>query len=271
MSEPIKWNCVKDALTGNVDEVIVALRANVVDVTKFFPAKPPNTTSFQIVEIEDDTGRIKVVMRNREEVPAKWKGSTVCVLAHHGDKGYSGVKIAVTNDEKKERTLVVTKAASVTLAVNVQQPAAQTQAVAPPPDKAARRAEYLGGEEEEWPNTATPKADAESRKLSEDEAIKEARRTLWRSFTAMRMALRFAEMNRDAYQEDCGKDLTPEHFRVITSSHYIRLCDVTVTAFLPPKPVSHEKLFPSREPTELDQPAAQQQAATAAEQPEPGL
>lgn len=86
-----------------------------------------NKWSFQNGAIADGADEIKVVFKDREEVPQSAKGKPITLMAFHGERGWSGV-YANDNEYPKgsgkfTRELKVTKTAEVVIGVgSVSQP-----------------------------------------------------------------------------------------------------------------------------------------------------
>lgn len=127
-------------------EVVPSVRGLITEV--YDPNSGQNDNgpwSFQNLKLKDQSGEIKVKLKDCEPVPKNMKGRTVVIACNDGPHGLTGVK--ASDDEyrgKTSRILWVTKSAHITLADEPQQqaapapqskPATQTggQAKPPPP------------------------------------------------------------------------------------------------------------------------------------------
>lgn len=216
------------------DGIVYAFKATVKSMTDFFPAKDEQSQSFQALTLFSGGKEIKCILKNREAFPKEWKGKSIYMLAHQSDKGWHGVK-SKDNDYKGkiERVLWVTKAAEITLAADYE------AGTAPEP-------RMQGGTTQDSQNAprTQPARNGGQRGESippyeQEAALKEVRKMLWRSHHLMRLCLRMAEIDRQRYREDSGRDMSDPQFQAVVSTHYISCRDAL--GMLPGKPIEFPK------------------------------
>lgn len=110
---------VKDVNDAPDGGIVTAFKGKVVKVTKRFAGvKDGKPWSFQHATVKDGSGNtIKVTFKGCAEIIANnWEGKELNLLAHKGDKGWSGVYAKDdTYEGKTSRILQITKSAAVTI------------------------------------------------------------------------------------------------------------------------------------------------------------
>lgn len=129
----MKLSTVKEAIESNDDEPVLAIRGT---LTKLFrPMTGDNQFgpwSLQNGSLKDQTGEIKVVFSNRDEVPQDYRGQVIEVRCTKGQKGgFSGVKRTTDKKDGKTPKLDIGKAGEVFLFNNEHAPEPRSHAKAP--------------------------------------------------------------------------------------------------------------------------------------------
>lgn len=144
MDQAVKVSTVADILDLPEDSIVHAFKGTITKIGKRRQNKPDDAKewSFQDLTFRDQAGKqIVLTLKFREEFPKENNGKVFYVLAHHGDRGWVGLKTALDdyNKKKPEVKLEATDRAEIVEAnlyeggaASAPQPAAaQTQAQAP--------------------------------------------------------------------------------------------------------------------------------------------
>jgi hypothetical protein len=190
--------------------------------------------SFQNVELTDPTGKIKLKLKDREELPKKMKGRMVYVSCIQSDKhGLTGVKRKEEEYQKDGKTvqesiLWITGTADI----SEEQPA--------------------GGEAKEPAAPAQP--------APETDPVKAARLAAMRIANGMLIALKAADFVLEQYNTDRdGTDLLDaDQYQAITSTIFIAMDRQGVVAMLPSHPLpAKPRQAQQQPPTPKPAPAAE--------------
>lgn len=125
-------------MTKMADEPVFLVEATVKNVGKYISGKSARGDySFQSVIITDGRDEFRAVFKDRKELPRNVEGKKLQFLAHHGDRGWTGLKMKMDENYKtKEMELVlwVTGTAQVVGAPNAQDDAGGYRGDNPPQD-----------------------------------------------------------------------------------------------------------------------------------------
>ena len=97
--------------------IVYAFKGKVLEVGKFYSGTGKNNKAYAIqnLTVADESGeRIKVKLDGLNEAPKDWRGREISIVAHNGDKGWSGAyAIDDAYEGKEERILKITPSAAV--------------------------------------------------------------------------------------------------------------------------------------------------------------
>lgn len=239
---------VADVQKLDADIPIPALRGKLTTLYKRSAGETQKGKwSFQNGEIESGGAKMKVVFKDRDELPMSWKSKEVYLLSNNGSRGWSGVKTKMDDYKPEAPVMVVwvTGSAEITESSPVAgTPTAKPAAapVAPPTAATAPRA------------AATPaKSDAGKINL--------ARVFIARRAAGMAITFRATQKISKDFREAFGEEMPLQMFQAINSTLFIAgdksgmFDDLPVDLSLQ-KLVAMSKQQPATNPAVAPQPAA---------------
>lgn len=227
------------------DQLVYAFRGTLKSMTKYYPAKPedPMSQSMQIATFTDGPNTITVKFRNRDQIPATWKGKVIWFAAHHGEKGWSGIKAKDNERDGKptERILLVTKSADVGPAGTVGEGAVADEA-APEPGQTTQAPSASAQASAAAAAPATHAATAPSDSAQERKAVSILRRELAKYANAFLLVAQSANWVRNQLEGGTQPiEVTDAQFQAMCSTFFIKADRQGLIDALPVKSVLSEE------------------------------
>ncbi len=198
---------IKDALTFSPEENVPSVRGKVKEIYKpSTGSSDKGEWSFQNLVIVDESGQIKVKLKDREPLPLDYKGRVILISCKEGDKGLSGVKIK--EDEyrgKIDKVLWVTPSATIDR-VEGSAPAAPQQAQA-------------NGHVEQ-PKSEAPKQNGNGN--GQPDSVKHVRHSLNRMANLYLHCMEAGNYVRSQWEAAHQVKMSEEQFQACVSSLYIQ-------------------------------------------------
>lgn len=227
-------------------QLVTRFEGTLTDVSPVFKDKrnDPPEWRMQILDLKDEEGeKIKAKVWDREDqIPLKWKGETITIMAQKGTKGWSGVTAKDDKDKKTGKTLRilnVNKSGVVTLAGTgvadneVEQEQEQEQEQEARPARGKTRQEDTQPEPEQ----------EEAGQASEGEKLFKGRLQQYANTYGLCMdaAETITELFQVRSEERRGKgkgvEVTDDHFQKLTSSLFIAMTKDEMHLEVPKVPI----------------------------------
>ena len=229
------------------DAIIYAFKGTCKSFTKYYAADPNDTTSqsMQIATFTEGKDSITVKFRNRDSLPAAWKGKTIWVLANHGDKGWTGVK-AKDNERngEVERILLVTRSAEV--GPNPDPARGQSEPAEEAPSESAT---------DQAPARAPAPAAARASVSDPDKARAHMKCELAKYANAMLLVIAAVKHVSQRALAEQGVEIPAEQFQAMCSTFFIKADRQGLIDGLPIKPVQVTTLAKATEAAAKPAPA----------------
>ena len=216
-------------------------------IIKLYPAKRGTNQkgdwSFQRGTLQDKSGEIQFLLKDRQELTPEWKGRNVIMMARQGDKGFSG--IYVEDDEYQGKvTRIIRLTPSATIDEDVTQ---QQQKSSPPPPSAPAVSEDYRKDWPDAPESRPAPAPAPEVRQSAAEREAELMRAADRSLIQiMNLWLKSASMVNNyaalLFRESCGQDMTESERQAATSSVFIQATRAGLHNSMQARPLRAEEI-----------------------------
>lgn len=218
---------VEEIRSASSDSVVECFRGKIIWISKFVDAsqsKRQNAQNFQAIELEEagpKKGRIKALLRGRDEIPAAWKGKHVIITANHGSRGWTGVLAKDSDDKDKDGNPVTNRVLWITGTANIVTGSDVTNASA--------------DEHPEARSERKPAARSRSASGASDNAIanvEEFMRQCGRNVNASFMIFRSIGRLQEVMDQE-GMELPPDMVEKIHATFFIRLDKMGLIGTLP--------------------------------------
>lgn len=124
---------IADVFNLDHGETIPSIKGRIAEINRLNKGtNDKGEWSIQNITLTDPSGAVKVKLLNRDELPMNWKGRTVYMFCHEGDKGMTGLK--AKDDDYRGK---VTRIVSVTPTAHIEEADSQNEQSHPDPDPAA--------------------------------------------------------------------------------------------------------------------------------------
>lgn len=226
---------VEDCLALDPGETIPSVKGKICAL--FERKTGTNSTgewSLQNGELMDASGKIKFCLVNREELDQSWRGRTVYIQCHEGDRGMTGVKLKEDDYRKVEgivkKMISITATAQIDIAEGSSQrqaapapaPAksnAQPKQTAAPAQPAAKPTQRQTAPMQQRTAVLIAASAQPSTAPSNDAAVRKALNKLANLYLHCLMAGSYV---RGQWEANIGGRMTEEQFQACVSSIYIQ-------------------------------------------------
>jgi hypothetical protein len=247
---------ISDILAMDHDDTVDSV---VGQITKIWKRNAGNNSngdwSLQNLTLRDQTGEIKVQLKDRDNLGPEWLNRTVSIFCNQGQRGKTGVKAKDdTYKGQTTRILSVTPTAHVELheenapaqpppapTVSQNRPAptqpAPARQPAPPRSAPPQTTQAPARTQQTKPVSQPPKTPAPLKEIDSTRAVKMARKRLGQAANSMILCFAAAAYVREHVLARHGIDLTPAELEKLAVHFSITLDKEGVSGLLPSAPM----------------------------------